>query len=98
MVTTQAVIDKINSMLTIAPQDEAAVPGVQEASLAHAPNMQDIIEPQETSIEPAPNMQGITQPILTENVEEIDTHQLPNKENTVQSSSQGAIVPVRRSA
>jgi hypothetical protein len=98
MVTTQAVIDKINSMLTIAPQDEAAVAGAQETSTEPALNKPNIIEPQETSIEPTPNMQGITQPVLTNNVEEIDTHQLSNKENVVPSSTQEAIVPVHRSA
>ncbi len=98
MVTTQAVIDKINSMLTIAPQDKAAVPGAQETSTEPEPNMQDITEPQETSIEPAPYIQGISLPIFTKNVEEIDTHQLPNKENVVPSSAQEAIVPVWRSA
>ncbi len=106
MVTTQAVINKINSMLTIAPQDEvtitpqdeAAVAGAQETSTEPALNMPNIIEPQETSIEPTPNMQGITQPALTNNVEEIDTHQLSNKENVVPSSAQEAIVPVHRSA
>jgi hypothetical protein len=106
MVTTQAVIDKINSMLTIAPQDEvtrapqdeAVVAGAQETSLEPALNMPNIIEPQETGIEPAPNMQDITQPVSTNNVEEIDTHQPTNEENVVPSIAQEAIVPVRRSA
>jgi hypothetical protein len=94
MVTTQAVIDKINSMLTLAPKDKAAVPGAQETSIAPAPNMQGITEPQETSIE----RQDITEPILTKNGEEIDTHQLSNEENTAPGSAQEAIVPVQRSA
>jgi hypothetical protein len=82
MVTMQVVLNKTNSMLTMAPQDEAAVPEIQEAPY----------------VEPAPEVQNMMEPALTEHIEEVDVCQPSNEENTAQSNTQEAIVPVQKSA
>jgi hypothetical protein len=83
MVTMQAVINKVNIMLTVTPmQDVAVVPETKEK-----PNVEPVLEEQSTM-----------ESIVTEHTEEVDARQPSHEENTAQSNAQEAIVPVWKSA